>query len=591
LRTYHCDVDLGDAFGRDLWGKSPIESHYDYFFDAEEIGEDFVVLGPPNKATGERPVIGGVKRGIYSADDKRRLVSAITKIKSTTEYRGSCSPEPIKPEIIEKLKASGAKYEISHDRRSYRKWIVGNKNKPAKWDRWRTNPIPSVTEGWSREKTKKKPQLSKAYSSDPKMKEDFDYLNQKAESAYIKIAPVEFRKQRKIINARMGQKYRLGKTVFTSMAINKYGDEMPAMNYHVDKGDADSGLTSISVFKKGNYKGGYFIMPQYRCAFRVGDGDVFVGNSRKTHGVSQIEGTGKRYSVVSYAATLLGYKEFVDRAYPPKSPRPEFRITSYRIAIPSYKRSETLKKKTLALLSRHNIDPKRVTIFVANDSERKIYEKALKDSPYKNLVVGELGIMEIRNFMWNYFPEGTPVLFIDDDIKDMNMLVPGDGSEGNEEEKLGMIPVPDLEEDLIKPGFHIMREHSAYIWGINAANNEFYMKNQVSVGLYYIIASFYGAIIRHDKNLLCGTDDKEDYERSVQHYIKDGRVVRLSFATADTAYYKEPGGMNATRTSKTVSKGAEYMLKKYPKYCEDGGIRDKGQNKGMREIRLKEDLG
>jgi hypothetical protein len=33
------------------------------------------------------------------------------------------------------------------------------------------------------------------------------------------------------------------------------------------------------------------------------------------------------------------------------------------------------------------------------------------------------------------------------------------------------------------------------------------------------------------------------------------------------------------------------MLKKYPKYCEDGGIRDKGQNKGMREIRLKEDLG
>lgn len=281
---------------------------------------------------------------------------------------------------------------------------------------------------------------------------------------------------------------------------------------------------------------------------------------------------------------------YVAHAYAPKSPRPNFKWTSYKVAIPSYKRSETLKKKTLALLARHNIDPKRVTIFVANESERKIYEKALNDSPYKNLVVGELGITQIRNFMWNFYPEGTPVLFIDDDIKEL-LMFPAGISPSQDEEKPDLIPVQHLERDLIATGFNMMREHSSYIWGIYAANNDYFMKNRVAVGLYYIIASFYGAIIRHGKDLECGTDDKEDYERSVQHFIKDGRVVRLDFATADTAYYKEPGGMNATRTGNTVSKGAEYMLKKYPKYCEDAGFRNKGQNKGMREIRLKEDIG
>jgi site-specific DNA-cytosine methylase len=590
IRTYYCGVDKGDQYAATLEKGSPSEDDYDYLFDADEIGEDFVVYGPVDPSTGERRVIGGIKRQVYNEEDKKRLVAAINKIKSKSGYRGACSPEKIWQKTLDDFDAKGRKYRLSEDGRQYYLWIEAKGDKKGHWDRPRTNPIPSATEGWSPDKNTRKPQLSKTFSTNPELKADFDYLNQRAASAYYKIAPLEFRRQEKFLKARMNPKYFLGKTVFTSLAINKYGDEMPAMNYHIDNGDNNSGLTSISVFNKGQYKGGYFVLPQFRCAFKIGDCDVFVGNSRKIHGVTRIDGKGQRFSVVSYANTSLAVKEYADKAYPAKSPRPNFRATSYEIAIPSFKRAETLKKKTLALLTRHKIDPKRVTIFVANEAELKTYKKALKDTPYKNLIVGELGIMEIRNFMWKHYAEGTPVLFIDDDIKEMKMLVPGDNVEATDKKNVELIPVEDLERDLIIPGFNMMREHSAYIWGINAANNDFYMKNQVSVGLYYIIASFYGAIIRHDDKLLCGTDDKEDYERSVQHFIKDGRVVRLSFATADTAYYKEPGGMNATRNIQTVSKGAEYMLRKYPKYCIDKGLRPTGINKGMREIQLKEDM-
>ena len=44
----------------------------------------------------------------------------------------------------------------------------------------------------------------------------------------------------------------------------------------------------------------------------------------------------------------------------------------YKIAIPSYKRSETIKNKTLKLLNEYGIDNKRITIFVANKEQETI---------------------------------------------------------------------------------------------------------------------------------------------------------------------------------------------------------------------------
>ena len=42
----------------------------------------------------------------------------------------------------------------------------------------------------------------------------------------------------------------------------------------------------------------------------------------------------------------------------------------YKIAIPSYKRPETIKNKTLKLLSKYNIDKKKITVFCCK-RERK----------------------------------------------------------------------------------------------------------------------------------------------------------------------------------------------------------------------------
>ena len=44
-------------------------------------------------------------------------------------------------------------------------------------------------------------------------------------------------------------------------------------------------------------------------------------------------------------------------------------MIDYEIAIPSYKRPETIKKKTLKVLEGHNIPPEKINIFVANEEE------------------------------------------------------------------------------------------------------------------------------------------------------------------------------------------------------------------------------
>ena len=88
---------------------------------------------------------------------------------------------------------------------------------------------------------------------------------------------------------------------------------------------------------------------------------------------------------------------------------------NYVIAIPSYQRAETLKNKTLNLLQNHQIDPKKIHIFVANKQQENEYLNALEPNSYHQIIRGRKGVKNIRNFMANHFEEGQPVFYMDDD--------------------------------------------------------------------------------------------------------------------------------------------------------------------------------
>ena len=89
---------------------------------------------------------------------------------------------------------------------------------------------------------------------------------------------------------------------------------------------------------------------------------------------------------------------------------------TYVFAIPSYKREQTLKLRTLATLKSYNIPSSIIYIFVANKNEKLNYCNSLDKDYHNNIIVGKLGIKNIRMFMSNYFKEGQKICYIDDDI-------------------------------------------------------------------------------------------------------------------------------------------------------------------------------
>lgn len=247
---------------------------------------------------------------------------------------------------------------------------------------------------------------------------------------------------------------------------------------------------------------------------------------------------------------------------------------NYEIAIPSYGRSESIKDKTLALLTKHNINPKKVTIFVANEEERVKYTKSLKNTPYNNLVVGEVGIGNIRRFIQAYYDDQVRYMSFDDDLQ--NLLKKVDDKT--------MVPIENLEEEVIFPGFKAAADNNSYMFGIYAAANPMFMKHRVAVGLYFCVGSCFGIINRKDADTIIRVDEKDDYERSIQHYIKDGCVVRLDNITAKTSYYKEAGGLQLQRTPEWIEACAKQLETLYPDYC-TMYIRE---SNGRAEIRLRD---
>jgi len=247
---------------------------------------------------------------------------------------------------------------------------------------------------------------------------------------------------------------------------------------------------------------------------------------------------------------------------------------NYEVAIPSYKRPETLRDKTLTILKAYRIPADKITIFVANAEQESIYKKTLTSGTYGKIVVGVVGMGAIRNFISDYYPIGTRIVNIDDDIKG---FLEYDATRPRKERPLRSLLA------VIKQGFYECERAEAGLWGVYPVANGYFMKPKVSKDLRYIIGSFWGCI-NPGKQIKVTLDDKEDYQRSILFYIKDKAVIRLNMVAPISSYYKEPGGMQEERTKTRVEKSARWIVKTYPEYA----VLNPSKKSGYMEVRLKD---
>ena len=245
------------------------------------------------------------------------------------------------------------------------------------------------------------------------------------------------------------------------------------------------------------------------------------------------------------------------------------------IAIPSYKRAETLRDKTLKVLQDYRIPKDKIHVFVANKQEYDTYKTTLDPKTYGHLHIAEPGMAAVRNYITRFFPVGKAIFNMDDDIR--GFIEYSEGARRNER------PLRSL-SDAITRGFQEANKSGFRLFGFYPVANGYFMKpGPPTTDLRYIIGSVWG-IVNPGPVLTVTIDDKEDYLRSVMMYVLDGGVLRFGNIAPQSAYYKEPGGMQEERTMRRIEGSAKAMVAAFPDLVKINLTK----KSGMPEVRLRD---
>jgi hypothetical protein len=228
------------------------------------------------------------------------------------------------------------------------------------------------------------------------------------------------------------------------------------------------------------------------------------------------------------------------------------------VAIPSYRRYDTISSKTLAFLASVSYPADKITIFVADDEEAELYYKNVPRRLYGRLVVGVKGLMEQRNFITQFYPEDCIYIGMDDDVKKIDS-------------SLHFIV---LIENAVKK----LEERKGGLWGVFPNDDKRRYADETTSHLTFIIGSFF--VCRNHKDIQITYTEKDDYERSILYFKKYGEVYRYKGAGISTTYKKGEGGLQSDGRLFNMEEGVINLLNRYPGYC----VRK--NKKGMPDVAL-----
>lgn len=244
-----------------------------------------------------------------------------------------------------------------------------------------------------------------------------------------------------------------------------------------------------------------------------------------------------------------------------------------RVVVPSYRRAETCRAKTLTLLAERGQPPELIDVVVADQQDADAYGATLAPGSYGRLRMAVPGIRAVRNWVVDNYPEGSRIVCMDDDVSDLRQRLNATTTE----------PVPDLPA-LWAEGFYYADQVGTTLWGIYPVLNAMFMKPKVRTGLCYVVALCMGLVVEHQPHAYVQLDDKEDFERSIRYYLRHGALARLEWVAPRTRYYTEPGGNQVTRTAARVDSSARQLVAWWPELCSLNTTKKSGHT----EVRLRD---
>jgi len=227
---------------------------------------------------------------------------------------------------------------------------------------------------------------------------------------------------------------------------------------------------------------------------------------------------------------------------------------AYKVAVPSYRRHDTIMDKTLSVLRRGGVALSDIYVFVVDDEE-ETYRQAC--SGYQ-IIVGLKGLVEQRGFIQGFFAQDTNIVMMDDDITEIYTPL-------SEKTKEIVTDLPSLFCRMIIR----MNIEKVTICGCYPVDNiKFAFANkEVTTDFRYLIGVF--TIIKNTKDISLLVDPSdllhEDKMRTLKYYQKEGKTLRFNHVCIKTKYFAK-GGMCAHTEDrlKKHSEKSEELCKKYP---------------------------
>ena len=298
-------LDLGEKETFKKWnGKFLDESAYT---EVITVTEDTGIMKPTISLDGSDVPLAYVMTNAYPNDNVRNTLMSIT---DTSTMRANCSGPIDKKEMKSKGLIEGKDYEL----RTPNSFKLRTKSGKFGMIAY-ANEIHSVMIGFKRGRFTGAIDSSGWTKDNPEKWKVLQEITIWNEKAFDNANPIVYNKQKGFAETFVEPEYRVGGGIFTTLSANRYhAGQSEKMSAHIDSGDTEFGMTTMCVFREGDYEGAYLTFPRYGIAIDAPDNSVVIADSREVHGVTEIKGDGERFSCVAYCDNRLATKGVAGRS-------------------------------------------------------------------------------------------------------------------------------------------------------------------------------------------------------------------------------------------------------------------------------------
>ena len=300
-------------------GKWLDESDYDTLISSIGVNEKVIKVSKPVASIdGDRPPLAYIVKGEYTGDMYQNIKDTLFSIDDVSTMRANAAGPIDHEEMKKKGLIEGVHYKLRTPNSYYPLKKNGKFNRIAE-----SNAIHSVLIGYKRGRFTGmiKPSGWMEKKSNQEKWEVLQNIAPLNEGALKVAAPDIWRRQRAFADNYIESKYHIGGAPITALSANRYSSEGTAkMSAHVDGKDLEFGMTTMCVFRIGDFEGANLCFPRYGLAIEADDGDVLIADSNELHGVTHIEGTGVRLSCVAYCDEHVATKGIGGKSENPIGP-------------------------------------------------------------------------------------------------------------------------------------------------------------------------------------------------------------------------------------------------------------------------------